>query len=137
MTAATVRILVAALACVAFALGGAAGVVAGDHDEDGEYDADLTLEGSAEAAQGGGNGTYDCAGDVTFRHHCDKDAQVDAGPAGVDYEGYNWAETTDRQGGGGDVFVITVANESGTVGFDCHLQPSPEQPCTTVAEQGE
>ena len=134
MPAPTARMLVAALVCAALA-GGGVGVAAGGHGD--EYDADLTLEGSVDSSEAEGNGTYDCVGDVTFRHHCDKDASVDAGPASVDYFGDNWAEPTDLEGGGGDVFTVGVAEENATVGFDCHLRATPEQHCAVVTDDDE
>ena len=133
MVSATGRLLVAALVCVAFT-GGAVGVVAADHD-DGEYDSELVLEGSVDSTQAEGNGTYDCVGDVTFRHHCDKDASVEAGPASVGYFGDNWGRPTEQQGGGGDVVTVGVGGENATVGFDCYLQASPEQPCNVVTDE--
>lgn len=134
MPAPTTRILLAVVVCTALAVGGAAGLAAASHDED-EYDADLTLEGSADSSEASGNGTYDCVGDVTFRHHCDKDAQVDAGPASVDYFGDNYARPTEQEGGGGDVFTVGVGEQNATVGFDCHLQASPEQDCSVVTDE--
>jgi hypothetical protein len=133
MTARTVRLLIAALVCVALTAGGVFGVAAASHDDD-EYDADLTVEGSVDSSQASGNGTYDCVGDVNFRHHCDKDASVDAGPASVDYFGDNWARPTETEGGGGDVFTVGVGEENATVGFDCHLRATPEQHCAVVTD---
>ena len=135
MRTATGRVLVAFVVCAAFALGGV-GLAAASHGDD-EYDADLDLEGGVDSSQASGNGTYDCVGDVTFRHHCDKDAQVDAGPASVDYFGDNWAKPTDQEGGGGDVFTVSVGEQNVTVGFDCHLRPSPEQQCAVVTDEGD
>lgn len=126
------RVLVAFVVCSAFAVGGV-GLAAASHD-DGDYDADLDVGGSVDASQAGGNGTYDCVGDMTLRHHCDKDAQVDVGPASVDYFGDNWAAPTGLEGGGGDVVTVGVGERNATVGFDCHLQASPEQPCTVVTD---
>ena len=135
MAATTARVLLAALVCAALAAGGAAGLASAGHGD--EYDADLTLEGSVDSSDASGNGTYDCVGDVTFRHHCDKDAQVDVGPASVGYFGDNWGEPTEMEGGGGDVVTVGVASENATVGFDCHLQASPEQHCGAVTDEDE
>lgn len=136
MSATTARILLAALVCAAFTVGGAVGIAAAGHG-DGEYDGDVDIEGSVDSSQGGGNGTYDCVGDVTFRHHCDKDAQIDVGPASVDYFGDNWAKPTEQVGGGGDVFTVGVASENATVGFDCDLRAPPEQDCSVVTDEDE
>ena len=135
MPTVTGRILLATAVCAAFALGGV-GLAAAGHD-DGDYDVDLDLEGGVDSSQAAGNGKYDCVGDVTFRHHCDKDAQVDAGPASVDYFGDNWAAPTELQGGGGDVVTVGVAEQNATVGFDCHLWASPEQDCEVVTDEEE
>ena len=135
MTAATGRILVAACVCLALA-GGAVGLAGASHDDD-EYDGDITLEGSADSAAAGGNGTYDCVGDVTFRHHCDKDARIDVGPASVDYFGDNWADPAEMRGGGGDVVTVGAGAENATVGFDCDLRASPEQDCGAVTDGDE
>lgn len=135
MPTVTGRILLAAVVCAAFALGGV-GLAAAGHD-DGDYDADLDLEGGVDSSQAAGNGTYDCVGDVTLRHHCDKDAQVDAGPVSVDYFGDNWATPTELQGGGGDVVTVGVVEQNATVGFDCHLRASPEQDCGVVTDEEE
>lgn len=134
MTRATGRILIAAFVCVAFTFGGAVGVVAADHGED-DYDADLTLEGDVDSSYVEGNGTYDCIGDVTLRHHCDKDAQVDAGVVSVEYFGDNFARPSELVGGGGDVVIVEAASENATVGFDCDLRTPPEQDCSAVTDE--
>lgn len=136
MPAPTARILIAALVCAALAAGGVVGTAAASHDDD-EYDGELKLEGSVDSSAASGNGTYDCVGDVTFRHHCDKDASVDAGPASVDYFGDNWAKPTQLQGGGGDVVTVGVGGQNATVGFDCHLRATPEQHCSAVTDPDE
>lgn len=129
------RVLVAFVVCAAFALGGV-GLAAASHGDD-EYDADLDLEGSVDSSEAAGNGTYDCVGDATFRHHCDKDAGVDAGPASVDYFGDNWAKPTELEGGGGDVVTVGVGEQNATVGFDCDLRASPAPECGVVTDEGD
>lgn len=116
MAATTVRILIAAIVCVAVSAGGV-GLVAAESTNDAAVDSDVDVGSS----QGGGNLSVDCAGDVTLTHDCDKGGQLNLGPLWIDYEGYNWARTTGLQGGGGDTVVVGANDRSVGVTFDCAL----------------
>ena len=117
----------------ALALGGFAGLAAaGNHDGG---DSSVTVEVDVDAGAAGGEGTYDCEGDVTLHHDCDKEGELEAGALSVDYEGENRAAPTERTGGGGDAFVVGVGDRSATVAFECDFGPEPpqENPCPTDA----
>lgn len=125
---------VAALAVVAaLAFGAAVGVAAADDHDDG--DSSVTVEGDVDAGPAGGEGEYDCEGDVTFHHACDKEGELEAGALSVDYDGENRAEPSERTGGGGDAFVFGVDDRTAGVGFACDFGPDPpeENPCSTGA----
>jgi hypothetical protein len=84
----------------------------------------------------GGDGGFVCTGTVTD-HDCDKEGHVDAGPASVEYDGFNDDSLAERESAFGDTFVITADGEGVLVGFECTIGTEPPEgnPCPVVAEQ--
>jgi hypothetical protein len=126
-------VVLVAVACLAVgALGGVA--AANGVTED-------TTIGTNESVTVGDDGGYldvNCIGTVTD-HDCDKEGELDAGPASVDYDGFNNDSLADRRSTFGDHFVITVDDKGAVVGFTCAIDtnPSAENPCPVTAEQYE
>jgi hypothetical protein len=80
----------------------------------------------------------DCEGDFTLHHECDKGGELDAGPASVDYDGYNYGNPPALYGGGGDEVTVTAGNRSAAGEFDCDLRPSElPQACTVNGSSSE
>lgn len=80
----------------------------------------------------------ECDGYVTLHHECDKGGELDAGPASVDYDGYNYGNPPALYGGGGDEVTVTAQNRSASGEFDCDLQPSAlPQACTVNGSSSE
>jgi hypothetical protein len=129
----TVRRLAVLALVASVALGGLAGVAAaGNH---GGADSSVTVEVDLDAGAADGEGAYDCEGDVTLDHDCDKEGELDAVALSIDYEGDNRATPSERTGGGGDAFVVWVGDRTATVGFECDFGPEPpqENPCPADA----
>jgi hypothetical protein len=84
----------------------------------------------------GGDGGFVCTGTVTD-HDCDKEGDLDAGPASVDYEGFNDDSAEERESAFGDHFVVTVDDEGAVVAFTCELDddPSAANPCPVTVEE--
>jgi hypothetical protein len=126
-------VVLVAVACLALgALGGVA--AANGVTED-------TTIGTNESVTVGDNGGYldvTCIGTVTD-HECDKAGELDAGPASVDYDGFNDDSLEDRRSAFGDHFVITVDDQGAVVAFTCDIDtdPSAENPCPVTVEQYE
>ena len=114
------------VAAVGLAVGVFGGVAAADHAGDSSVDANATVLVLGE----GGNGGLVCTGSPT-EHECDKQGELDAGPAGVDYEGFNDDSLENRSSRFGDRFVFTVGDEQFAVAFTCDLsdEPPEDNPC--------
>ena len=104
------------------AVGALGGVAAADHAGD--------LKISVAVDDDGGYFSVLCTGSPTD-HDCDKSGRLDAGPASVDYRGFN----NDSLAGGysrfGDKVVVTVGDRQYTVAFTCEFtdEPPEESPC--------
>lgn len=123
------RSVLLAVLVVAVAAGTLAGPVAADENpENTTIDVELGVGNEAN----GGDGSMHCTGNYSMASQCDKEGDLSAGPAAVDYEGDNYMDPADRVGGGGDRFTFTVAGEQATVGFDCDFGPEPptSNPCS-------
>ena len=114
------------VAAIGLAVGAFGGVAAADHAGDSSVDANATVLVLGE----GGNGGFVCTGSPT-EHECDKQGELDAGPAGVDYEGFNDDSLENRSSRFGDRFVVTVDGEEYTFSFTCDLsdEPPEDNPC--------
>ena len=114
------------VAAIGLAVGAFGGVAAANHAGDSSVDANATVLVLGE----GGNGGFVCTGSPT-EHECDKQGELDAGPAGVDYEGFNDDSLENRSSRFGDRFVFTVGDEQFAVAFTCDLsdEPPEDNPC--------
>jgi hypothetical protein len=114
------------MAAIGLAVGALGGLAAADHAGDSSVDANATVLVLGE----GGNGGFVCTGSPT-EHECDKQGELDAGPAGVDYEGFNDDSLENRSSRFGDRFVVTIDGEEYTFSFTCDLsdEPPEDNPC--------
>lgn len=92
----------------------------------------LRLHLTAGVVGDGGWMLIECEGNTTLTHECDKGGELDAGPASVDYEGYNYANPPGMYGGGGDEVTVSAENRRATGEFDCDLQQSTLPDACTV-----
>lgn len=125
--------LLAAVVCLA--VGALGGVAAANGVTD---DTTVGANESVTVGDDGGEGGFVCKGTVTD-HDCDKQGQLNAGPASVDYEGFNNESLEDRRSAFGDHFVITVDDEGAVVAFTCEFDddPAAENPCPVTVEEYE
>ncbi len=125
----TVR-LVLVVAAAGLALGALGGVAAAQ----GVGDSVVDVNTSVEAADNGGFADVECTGSPTD-HDCTKAGALNAGPLGIDYEGFNDDSLAERSMHFGDTFVITVAGETVTIGFTCDigLETPDGNPCPVDA----
>ena len=116
-------VLVAAGLCLA--VGALGGVAAADHAGDSTVDSNASV-----TVDDGGYFHVLCTGSPTD-HDCDKSGELDAGPASVDYEGFNNDSLEGRYSRFGDTFVVTVDGEQYTVAFTCEFmdEPPEDNPC--------
>jgi hypothetical protein len=123
--------LLAAVVCLA--VGALGGVAAANGVTE---DTTIGTNESVTVADNGGYLDVTCTGTVTD-HECDKEGELDAGPASVDYEGFNDDSLEDRRSAFGDNFVITADDQGAVVAFTCEFDTSPsaENPCPVTAEQ--
>jgi hypothetical protein len=114
------------VAAVGLAVGVFGGVAAADHAGDSKIDSNTSVTVNDE----GGYFHVLCTGSPT-EHECDKQGELDAGPAGVDYEGFNDDSLENRSSRFGDRFVVTVDGEEYTFSFTCDLsdEPPEDNPC--------
>ena len=116
-------LLVAVGLCLA--VGALGGVAAADHAGDSKVDSNVSV-----AVDDGGYFRVLCTGSPTD-HDYDKSGRLDAGPASVDYRGFN----NDSLAGGysrfGDNIVVTVGDRQYTVAFTCEFTDEPPEgsPC--------
>ena len=91
---------------------GVLGVAAADHVGDSKVDSSVSVAVNDD----GGYFSVLCTGSPTD-HDCDKSGRLDAGPASVDYRGFN----DDSLAGGysrfGDSIVVTVGDRQHTIIF--------------------
>lgn len=111
----TVRLLLV-VAAVALAVGALGGVAAAQDLGDSEIDSNTSVTVNDD----GGFASVECTGSP-IEHDCDKRGALDAGPVGIDYEGFNDDSFSERSSRFGDHFVITVAGEEFVVAFTCDL----------------
>jgi hypothetical protein len=126
-------LLLAAVLCLG--IGAFAGLTAAEDPTEGTtIDVDIAVD----AGDNGGDGSVVCTGAVTD-HDCDKGGELDAGPTSVEYDGFNDDSLEERSSAFGDTFVVTVGNESATVGFTCDvgLEAPEGNPCPVDASQGD
>jgi hypothetical protein len=121
----TLRALLVA-AAIGLAVGALGGLAAADHAGDSKIDSNTSVTVNDE----GGYFHVLCTGSPT-EHDCDKSGELDAGPASVDYEGFNNDSLQNRSSRFGDTFVVTVDGEEYTVSFTCDLSDDPpeDNPC--------
>ena len=114
------------VAAVGLAVGALGGLAAADHAGDSKVDSNTSVT----VNDRGGYFHVLCTGSPT-EHDCDKSGELDAGPASVDYEGFNDDSLQNRSSRFGDRFVITVDGEEYTVSFTCDLNDDPPEgnPC--------
>jgi len=117
-------LLVAVGLCLA--VGALGGVAAADHAGDSTVDSNASVTVNDD----GGYFSAYCTGSPTD-HDCDKSGELDAGPASVDYEGFNDDSLEGRYSRFGDTFVVTVDDERYTVAFTCEFtdEPPEDDPC--------
>ncbi|MFW5963371.1 MAG: hypothetical protein ACOCQM_00800 [Natronomonas sp.] len=127
-------VLLTAVLCLAAVAFVGVGAAAEDPTEGTTIDVDIAVDADGE----GGDASVVCTGAVTD-HDCDKGGELDAGPASVEYDGFNDDSLEERSSAFGDTFVVTVGNESVTVGFTCEvgLEPSAENPCPVDVSEGD
>lgn len=137
MTEISARTVLAVVLAVAIALTGAAAPVAaghgGDHSDNGQDDEHRNDDGRHDEADSdnssidieihqhgpvGGFLDIYCTGTL-LQHGCDKEGSFHGGPVTVDYHGNNSADYVNGTSGGGDTFVVTAGNQSGSASFDC------------------
>ena len=108
------------------AVGALGGVAAADHAGDSRVESNTSVAVNDD----GGYFNATCTGSPT-EHDCDKNGTLDAGPVGVDYEGYNDDSFRNRSSRFGDRFVVTVDGEEYTVSFTCEFtdEPPEDNPC--------
>ena len=108
------------------AVGALGGVAAADHAGDSRLESNTSVAVNDD----GGYINATCTGSPT-EHDCDKHGTLDAGPVGVDYEGYNDDSFRNRSSQFGDSFVFTVDGEEYTVSFSCEFtdEPPEDNPC--------
>ena len=108
------------------AVGALGGVAAADHAGDSKVDSNVSVAVNDD----GGYFNATCTGSPT-EHDCDKRGSLDAGPAGIDYEGFNDDSFRNRSSEFGDSFVFTVDGEEYTVSFSCEFtdEPPEDNPC--------
>ena len=114
------------VAAIGLAVGALGGLAAADHAGDSKIDSNTSVTVNDE----GGYFHVLCTGSPT-EHDCDKSGELDAGPASVDYEGFNSDSLQNRSSRFGDTFVFTVDGEEYTVSFTCDLSDDPpeDNPC--------
>ena len=114
------------VAAISLAVGAFGGVAAADHAGDSKVDSNTSVTVNNQ----GGYFHVLCTGSPT-EHECDKQGELDAGPAGVDYEGFNDDSLENRSSRFGDRFVFTVGDEQFAVAFTCDLSDEPPEnnPC--------
>ena len=114
------------VAAIGLAVGALGGLAAADHAGDSKIDSNTSVTVNDE----GGYFHVLCTGSPT-EHDCDKQGELDAGPAGVDYEGFNDDSFENRSSRFGDRFVVTVGDEQFAVAFTCDLsdEPPEDNPC--------
>ena len=114
------------VAAVGLAVGAFGGVAAADHAGDSKVSSNTSVAVNDE----GGYFHVLCTGSPT-EHECDKQGELDAGPAGVDYEGFNDDSLENRSSRFGDRFVVTIDGEEYTFSFTCDLsdEPPEDNPC--------
>jgi len=108
--------LVLVVAAVALAVGALGGVAAAQDLGDSEIDSNTSVA----VNENGGFASVECTGSP-IEHDCDKSGALDAGPLGIDYEGFNDDSFENRSSTFGDRFVITIAGEEFTIAFTCDL----------------
>jgi hypothetical protein len=126
-------ILLTAVLCLT--IGAFTGLTAAEDPTEGTtIDVDIAVD----AGDNGGDGSVVCTGAVTD-HDCVKGGELDAGPTSVEYDGFNDDSLEERSSAFGDTFVVTVGNESATVGFTCDIGlEAPEgNPCPVDVSQGD
>jgi hypothetical protein len=108
------------------AVGVLGGVAAADHAGDSKIESNTSVAVNDD----GGYFNTTCTGSPT-EHECDKSGTLDAGPLGIDYEGFNDDSFRNRSSDFGDSFVFTVDGEEYTFSFRCHFTDSPpeDNPC--------
>lgn len=123
--------LLVAVGCLA--VGALGGVAAANGVTE---DTTIGANESVTVGENGGEGGFVCKGTVTD-HDCDKAGELEAGPASVDYDGFNDDSLEGRESAFGDRFVITADGESAVVAFTCEFDddPSAENPCPVTAEE--
>ena len=114
------------VAAIGLAVGAFGGVAAADHAGDSKVDSNTSVTVNDE----GGHFHVLCTGSPT-EHECDKQGELDAGPAGVDYEGFNDDSLENRSSRFGDRFVVSIDGEEYTFSFTCDLsdEPPEDNPC--------
>jgi hypothetical protein len=135
MRATTIRtLLFAAVLCLAAGAAAGIGAAAEDPTDGTTIDVDIAVDAGGE----GGDGSVVCTGAVTD-HDCDKGGELGAGPASVEYDGFNDDSLEERSSAFGDTFVVTAGNESATAGFTCEIGlEAPEgNPCPVDVSEGD
>lgn len=118
--------LLLVVAAVGLAVGALGGVAAAQDLGDSTIDSNTSVTVNDE----GGFAHVDCTGSPT-EHECDKSGALDAGPLGIDYQGFNDDSLGDESSNFGDSFVVTVGPEEFTIAFTCDLGSEPPEgnPC--------
>ena len=119
------RVLLAAVG-LCLAAGALGGVAAADHAGDSKVNSNVSVA----VDDDGGYFSVLCTGSPTD-HDCDKSGRLDAGPAAVDYRGFNNDSLENCSSRFGDTFVFTIDGEEYTVAFTCEFtdEPPEESPC--------
>ena len=114
------------VAAIGLAVGALGGLAAADHAGDSKVDSNTSVTVNDQ----GGYFHVLCTGSPT-EHDCDKSGELDAGPASVDYEGFNDDSLENRSSRFGDRFVVTIGDEQFAVAFTCDLSDEPPEgnPC--------
>lgn len=135
MNRTTTRTLFVAVAVLFVAVGVLAGAAAADSHDGGDDEATIGFDGEVEHEGNGGEGGFSCAGMPTD-HDCDKGGELSAGPADVEYDGYNRGSLEGGEYEFSDEFVVTGADGDGVViVVPCEFQDEPpeDNPCPASA----
>lgn len=127
------------LAVLVVGVAALAGMAAADEHDGGGDEWTVAFEGEVDVGDDGGEGGFTCTGMPTD-HDCDKGGDVYAGPATVDYDGFNRGSFEEGYYEFEDRFVITDDDGNGVVVVvPCEFEDeAPEDnPCPPTVEEYE